>query len=73
MLLAVIGGGDSVAEPICEFIAKRGPCYSSWQVYETSSTYKFRMSVMRIVCIQKRLVNHPKIVSSVHISIFRIL
>ena len=23
--LAVIGGGDSVAEPICEFIAKRGP------------------------------------------------
>ena len=25
MPLAVTGGGDSVAEPICEFIAKRGP------------------------------------------------
>ena len=27
----------------------------------------------RITCIQKRLMNHPKTVSSVHVSIFRIL
>ena len=39
MPLAVIRGSDSVAEAICEFIAKRGPCFSGWRVYETSSTY----------------------------------
>ena len=71
MSLAVIGGSGSVAEPICEFVAKCVPCHSGWRIYETSSTYESLMFVMRIGCIQKRLMNmnHPRIVSSVHVSI----
>ena len=42
-------------------------------VDEFTSSMNPTCPLRRIACVQKRLMNHPKTVSSVHVSIFRIL
>ena len=42
-------------------------------VDEFTSSMNSTCPSWRIACVQKRLINHPKTVSSVHVSIFRIL
>ena len=42
-------------------------------VDEFTSSMNLTCPSWRIACVQKRLMNHPMTVSSVHVSIFRIL